>query len=83
VLARREGLFVHYRLAEPEVVSLVVALRHTAEQHLVVLDVRPEQVGPAVVGAIVHMMVGAMYGIGFAFIVRLTKLSGVNRLSPE
>jgi hypothetical protein len=24
-----------------------------------------------------------MYGIGFAFIVRLTKLSGVNRLSPE
>jgi rhodanese-related sulfurtransferase/predicted transcriptional regulator len=38
VLARREGLFVHYRVAGPEVVSLVVALRHTAEQHLAELD---------------------------------------------
>jgi rhodanese-related sulfurtransferase len=38
VLARREGLFVHYRLAGTEVVSLVVALRHTAEQHLAELD---------------------------------------------
>lgn len=38
VLTRREGLFVHYRLAGPEVVSLVVALRHTAEQHLAELD---------------------------------------------
>ena len=38
VLARREGLFVHYRLAGPEVVRLVVALRHTAEQHLAELD---------------------------------------------
>jgi rhodanese-related sulfurtransferase/DNA-binding MarR family transcriptional regulator len=38
VLSRREGLFVHYRLAGPEVVSLVVALRHTAEQHLAELD---------------------------------------------
>jgi rhodanese-related sulfurtransferase/predicted transcriptional regulator len=38
VLARREGLFVHYRLAGPEVVSLVVALRHTAEQHLAEVD---------------------------------------------
>jgi rhodanese-related sulfurtransferase/predicted transcriptional regulator len=38
VLARREGLFVHYRLAGPEVVSLVVALRQTAEQHLAEVD---------------------------------------------
>ncbi|PXX06230.1 metalloregulator ArsR/SmtB family transcription factor [Mycolicibacterium moriokaense] len=38
VLTRREGLFVHYRLAGPEVVSLVVALRQTAEQHLAELD---------------------------------------------
>jgi rhodanese-related sulfurtransferase/DNA-binding MarR family transcriptional regulator len=38
VLARREGLFVHYRLAGPEVVRLVVTLRHTAEQHLAELD---------------------------------------------
>lgn len=34
--------------------------------------------GPAVVGAIVHMMVGAMYGIVLAIIVRFTKLSGTN-----
>src|SRR5258708_15110878 len=33
-LARREGLFVHYRLAGPEVVSLMLALRHAAQQHL-------------------------------------------------
>jgi rhodanese-related sulfurtransferase/DNA-binding MarR family transcriptional regulator len=38
VLARREGLFVHYRLAGREVVSLVVALRQTAEQHLAEVD---------------------------------------------
>jgi rhodanese-related sulfurtransferase len=38
VLGRREGLFVHYRVAGPEVVSLVVALRQTAEQHLAELD---------------------------------------------
>jgi rhodanese-related sulfurtransferase/DNA-binding transcriptional ArsR family regulator len=38
VLARREGLFVHYRLAGPEVISLVLALRHTAEQHLAEVD---------------------------------------------
>ena len=34
VLARREGLFVHYRLTGPEVVSLVLSLRHAAERHL-------------------------------------------------
>lgn len=38
VLARREGLFVHYRLAGPEVVSLIVGLRHTAEAHLAEVD---------------------------------------------
>jgi len=38
VLARREGLFVHYRLAGPEVLRLTVALRHTAEQHLAEVD---------------------------------------------
>jgi rhodanese-related sulfurtransferase/DNA-binding transcriptional ArsR family regulator len=38
VLARREGLFVHYRLTGPEVVSLVLALRHTAERHLAEVD---------------------------------------------
>lgn len=36
--------------------------------------------GPAVVGAVVHMMVGAMYGIVFAVIVRMAKLRGVNLL---
>ena len=38
VLARREGLFVHYRLAGPEVITLVLALRRTAEQHLAEVD---------------------------------------------
>jgi len=38
VLARRQGLFVHYRLAGPEVVSLVLSLRHAAEQHLAEVD---------------------------------------------
>ncbi|MGK2853897.1 MAG: hypothetical protein ACSLE3_07290 [Microbacteriaceae bacterium] len=33
--------------------------------------------GPAVVGAIVHMMVGAMYGVVFAVIVRMAKLRGI------
>ena len=38
VLTRREGLFVHYRLTGPEVVGLVLALRHTAEQNLAEVD---------------------------------------------
>jgi rhodanese-related sulfurtransferase/DNA-binding transcriptional ArsR family regulator len=38
VLARRDGLFVHYRLSGPEVVGLVLALRVTAEQHLAGVD---------------------------------------------
>jgi rhodanese-related sulfurtransferase/DNA-binding transcriptional ArsR family regulator len=38
VLARRDGLFVHYRLSGPEVVGLVLALRLTAEQHLAEVD---------------------------------------------
>ena len=38
VLARREGLFVHYRLAGPEVVGLMLTLRRTAEQHLAEVD---------------------------------------------
>ncbi|BBZ58969.1 ArsR/SmtB family transcription factor [Mycolicibacterium monacense] len=38
VMTRREGLFVHYRVAGPEVVALIVALRHTAEQHLAEVD---------------------------------------------
>jgi rhodanese-related sulfurtransferase/DNA-binding MarR family transcriptional regulator len=38
VLARREGLFVHYRLAGPEVVSLMLAVRQAAEQHLAEVD---------------------------------------------
>jgi rhodanese-related sulfurtransferase/DNA-binding transcriptional ArsR family regulator len=38
VLARREGLFVHYRLAGPEVIKLVLTLRRTAEQHLAEVD---------------------------------------------
>lgn len=32
--------------------------------------------GPALLGALVHMMVGAMYGILFAVLARLLKLSG-------
>jgi rhodanese-related sulfurtransferase len=38
VVARREGLFVHYRVAGPEVVGLILTLRHTAEQHLAEVD---------------------------------------------
>jgi rhodanese-related sulfurtransferase/DNA-binding transcriptional ArsR family regulator len=38
VLARREGLFVHYRLAGPEVIRLILALRHTGECHLAEVD---------------------------------------------
>jgi rhodanese-related sulfurtransferase/DNA-binding MarR family transcriptional regulator len=38
VLARREGLFVHYRLTGPEVVSLMLALRQAAEEHLAEVD---------------------------------------------
>jgi rhodanese-related sulfurtransferase/DNA-binding transcriptional ArsR family regulator len=38
VLTRREGLFVHYRLAGPEVVSLILAVRHAAEEHLAEVD---------------------------------------------
>jgi rhodanese-related sulfurtransferase/DNA-binding transcriptional ArsR family regulator len=38
VLTRREGLFVHYRLAGPEVVGLMLALRHAAEEHLAEVD---------------------------------------------
>jgi rhodanese-related sulfurtransferase/DNA-binding MarR family transcriptional regulator len=38
VITRRDGLFVHYRLSGPEVVSLVVALRHAAEEHLAEID---------------------------------------------
>jgi len=38
VATRREGLFVHYRLAGPEVISLVLALRHTGERHLAEVD---------------------------------------------
>ncbi|KAA0118735.1 metalloregulator ArsR/SmtB family transcription factor [Mycolicibacterium sp. P9-22] len=38
VLTRREGLFVHYRLTGPEVIALVLAVRHTAEQHLAEVD---------------------------------------------
>jgi rhodanese-related sulfurtransferase/DNA-binding transcriptional ArsR family regulator len=38
VQSRRDGLFVHYRLAGPEVVALVLALRHVGEQHLAEID---------------------------------------------
>lgn len=38
VLTRREGLFVHYRVAGPEVVALMLALRHAAEEHLAEVD---------------------------------------------
>ena len=38
VLARRDGLFVHYRLSGPEVVGLMLALRLTAEHHLAEVD---------------------------------------------
>lgn len=34
VRTRREGLFVHYRLAGPDVLAVLLALRHTAEEHL-------------------------------------------------
>ncbi|MDY6872135.1 MAG: metalloregulator ArsR/SmtB family transcription factor [Actinomycetota bacterium] len=38
VATRREGLFIHYRVTGPEVAALIVALRHTAEQHLAEVD---------------------------------------------
>ncbi|MDG5483366.1 ArsR/SmtB family transcription factor [Mycolicibacterium gadium] len=38
VLARRDGLFMHYRLAGAEVVALILALRQTAEEHLAEVD---------------------------------------------
>ena len=38
VIARRDGLFVHYRLAGPDVVALIVALRHAGENHLAEVD---------------------------------------------
>jgi rhodanese-related sulfurtransferase len=38
VMTRREGLFVHYRLAGPEVVGLMLALRRAGEQHLAEVD---------------------------------------------
>ncbi|KUI23490.1 ArsR family transcriptional regulator [Mycobacterium sp. GA-1285] len=38
VRTRREGLFVHYRLAGAEVSALVLALRRTAEEHLAEVD---------------------------------------------
>lgn len=38
VRTRREGLFVHYRLAGAEVLALMLALRHTAEEHLAEVD---------------------------------------------
>ena len=38
VSTRRDGLFIHYRMAGPEVVALIVALRRTAEQHLAEVD---------------------------------------------
>jgi len=36
--------------------------------------------GPAMVGALIHMMVGAMYGVLFAVIVRMAKLRGMTLL---
>lgn len=38
VLTRREGLFIHYRVAGPEVVALMLAVRHAAEEHLAEVD---------------------------------------------
>ena len=38
VAPRRDGLFMHYRLAGPEVVSLALALRQTGEKHLAEVD---------------------------------------------
>jgi rhodanese-related sulfurtransferase len=38
VLTRREGLFIHYRVAGPEVVGLMLALRLAAEEHLAEVD---------------------------------------------
>jgi len=34
VLARRDGLFVHYRLRGPEVLTLALALRRVGQEHL-------------------------------------------------
>ena len=38
VLARRDGVFIHYRLAGPEVVNLILALRHAGESRLAEVD---------------------------------------------
>lgn len=33
--------------------------------------------GPAVLGAVIHMMVGAMYGAMFAVVARMARLHGI------
>ena len=33
--------------------------------------------GPAVLGAVIHMMIGAMYGVGFAVLAGLTRICGM------
>ena len=38
VATRREGLYVHYRLAGPEVVALALALRRVGDEHLAEVD---------------------------------------------
>ncbi|CDO09518.1 ArsR family transcriptional regulator [Mycolicibacterium cosmeticum] len=38
VSTRRDGLYVHYRLAGPEVVALIVTLRQAGEAHLAEVD---------------------------------------------
>lgn len=43
VQTRREGKFIHYRLSGPDVASLWMHLRETAEEHLVELRVALEQ----------------------------------------
>ncbi len=48
----------------------------TSMQHAMSGSVFYFTAGPALVGAVVHMMVGATYGIIFAVVARLLKLSG-------
>lgn len=51
VVGRRDGLFVHYRIAGPEVVSLILSVRHTAERHLAEVD------------RVVHEFLGDRHGL--------------------
>jgi hypothetical protein len=64
------------------IASLVISPEHMmmSMQHADAGSVFTFFAGPALVGAAIHMMTGAAFGMMFAAIVRKTRLSGVGRL---